>query len=90
MAGPIMAIHTDASIAECGVLPGVFFSSNETCIPALGQQVKRPFKVFTGYAGWAPGQLTREIELGVWRVVPGTAEAVFSNNSRLWQNLCRW
>ena len=87
--GPIMAIHTEASMAERGVLPGVYFSSNETTIRALVQQAKRPFKVFTGYAGWTPGQLKKEIELGVWRVVPGTAEAVFSNNSQLWQNLYR-
>ena len=33
-------------------------------------------RVFQGYAGWAPGQLERELRMGAWRVQPGTAHDV--------------
>lgn len=35
------------------------------------------FHVYLGYAGWGPGQLEREIQLGGWHVMPGEAAAVF-------------
>jgi len=89
VSGPTMALHADKSLAEREILPGVYFSSNEASIRAVLRKKKQPLKVFTGYAGWAPRQLEKEIELGVWRVVPGTADAVFSDNSHLWQNLYR-
>jgi len=89
VSGPAMALHSDRSLAEREILPGVFFSCNEASVRALLRKRKQPLKIITGYAGWAPRQLEQEIELGVWRVVPGTAEAVFSDNSQLWQDLYR-
>jgi putative transcriptional regulator len=35
-------------------------------------------RVYLGYAGWARGQLDREILRGGWRVMNGDAESVFS------------
>lgn len=32
---------------------------------------------YLGYAGWAPGQLERELEEKAWIVIPATAEIVF-------------
>jgi len=87
--GPVMAIHTDGWLADRRILPGGFFSSNEASIRTLVQHSKQPFKIFTGYSGWSPGQLEIEIAQGVWRVVRGTSEAVFSNNNQLWRNLYR-
>src|SRR6266436_4101456 len=34
-------------------------------------------RVYLGYAGWGPGQLRREVELGGWHVVRGDADIVF-------------
>lgn len=46
------------------------------------------FRAFTGYAGWAPGQLAVELARGDWRVVRGTAEMVFDRAPEtLWQRL---
>jgi putative transcriptional regulator len=48
------------------------------------------FRVYLGYAGWAPGQLERELELGGWRVLPGSSAAVFDPNPpSLWSRLIR-
>lgn len=34
--------------------------------------------VYAGYAGWAPGQLDREVARGDWHVLPADVETVFS------------
>jgi putative transcriptional regulator len=34
---------------------------------------ERPLRVFSGYAGWSPGQLESEVEEGAWFVVPTEA-----------------
>lgn len=45
------------------------------------------FRVFTGYAGWAPGQLAAELVRGDWRVLPGDAGAVFDSDP---ETLRKW
>jgi len=47
-------------------------------------------RVYSGYAGWAPGQLDHEISLGGWRVLPGTAARIFTDKPEsLWDVLTR-
>ena len=45
-------------------------------------------RFFIGYAGWAAGQLDREMALGSWHVVPASDETVFAKDPRaLWKRL---
>lgn len=49
---------------------------------------KTTFRVYMGYAGWAPGQLDREVERGDWHVIPADPETVFGQGStRIWHDL---
>lgn len=46
------------------------------------------FRVFMGYAGWAAGQLEREVEMGSWYVVGADEKSIFDQDpSGLWQRL---
>ena len=46
------------------------------------------FRVYAGYAGWAPGQLDNEIATGGWHVLNADAEIVFDKSaSEIWPDL---
>ena len=45
-------------------------------------------RFFVGYAGWAPGQLDREMLFGSWTIIPASEDIVFAEDpSDLWQEL---
>jgi putative transcriptional regulator len=85
--GPLMAVHTDERFAELEVLPGVFFAGRRKNVLALMRSKEQPCKVFTGYAGWGPGQLEHEVDDGIWRAIPATPAKIFSNGDTLWKSL---
>ncbi|MGO8689675.1 MAG: YqgE/AlgH family protein [Thermoguttaceae bacterium] len=89
VAGPLMALHTRAALGERQLLPGVFFSAKKNNMRRLIWQGAGPCRIFAGYAGWGPGQLDREVQQGVWRVVPASPAQVFSKRSDLWKQLSR-
>jgi putative transcriptional regulator len=47
-----------------------------------------PFRVYAGYAGWAPFQLDYEVARGDWHIVPARGEVVFADRpAEVWQRL---
>ncbi len=47
-------------------------------------------RVFRGYAGWAPGQLEAELEVGAWMVFDALDDDVFTGRpDELWRNVVR-
>jgi putative transcriptional regulator len=50
----------------------------------------RDLRIFAGYAGWSPGQLSDEIAEGMWHVLPATYSDVFSARPLdLWRTVLR-
>ena len=46
------------------------------------------YRAFSGYTGWAPGQLNQEMQRGSWHVVPADQDSVFSGRDEtLWESL---
>lgn len=47
-------------------------------------------RIYTGYAGWSPGQLEREIQRGDWHIRPGDSAMIFASEpSTVWPRLIR-
>jgi putative transcriptional regulator len=50
----------------------------------------REFRLYAGYAGWAPGQLEAEMAHGDWRILPAEAPLIFHEHpEQLWEELTR-
>jgi putative transcriptional regulator len=51
---------------------------------------EKRFRVYAGYAGWAPGQLEREVSRGGWHVLRADAKTIFDKvSSEIWPELIR-
>jgi putative transcriptional regulator len=72
------------------VLPGVYASGSKEVIEKFVASGASPseFRLYAGYAGWSPGQLEKEIEIGGWSVLRATTDIVFDEKpDSLWQRL---
>jgi putative transcriptional regulator len=94
--GPVMrevtlAIFTadDApDAAAFHVVPGVYLTMHPANIDALLSRPARRQRFYSGFAGWAPGQLARELRLDAWYVLPATEDVLFRTDTReLWREL---
>lgn len=72
------------------MLPGVYLAVLPDSVDALLNKPPPRIRLFTGYSGWAPGQLQGELDRGDWLVVDADAKAVFlRDTSRLWEDMVR-
>lgn len=69
------------------VVDDVYVSTNRrVLVDALNRAAA--VHVYAGYAGWAPGQLDREVARGDWHVLPADVERVFSEApGAVWREL---
>jgi putative AlgH/UPF0301 family transcriptional regulator len=72
------------------VLEDVFVSQSRELLEQLAGENDGtdPFRLYVGYAGWAPGQLDHEVARGDWHVVAADGDAVFSERPKeIWNRL---
>jgi putative transcriptional regulator len=75
------------------ITPQVYISSSWELLERMMKKratKDERFRLFAGYAGWAPSQLDFERTRGDWHVLKADAEMVFSQNpSQIWPELIR-
>jgi putative transcriptional regulator len=70
--------------------PGLHWTRSQEALRRVAEARSLRARVFLGYAGWAPGQLEREIAEGSWLVVPTDARLVFEPaHERIWEQAVR-
>ena len=88
--GPLMAVHRLAECGESEILPGVHFSTQREHILRIVQEKISSFRLVSGYAGWAGGQLESELEVGGWLITPANVEHIFhTTTDELWKNVAQ-
>jgi putative transcriptional regulator len=66
------------------VLQGIYLSMH----PAILGNLKPPYRLYSGFAGWEPGQLEAEIARDGWYVLPASAELLFrADSAGMWEEL---
>ncbi len=84
-------IRSDKPLSNTSHVLGDIYAASD--ISTLKQLINtsagiKDIRVYTGYAGWWPGQLEHEIRRGSWHVIESDAGGVFEiGHSRLWQKL---
>ena len=70
------------------VLDDVSFALDPAMVEKLLHAPPQRVRFFNGFAGWAPGQLAAELELGGWYALNADAETVFRKDmDGLWEEL---
>jgi putative transcriptional regulator len=76
----VLLIRSSSALEEAQqVRDDIYVSSSRKLFERLVDKADtgERFRVYAGYAGWAPGQLEREVARGDWHVLPADAETVF-------------
>jgi putative transcriptional regulator len=70
------------------VLDNVYLSMHPGNIEPLLAQPGARVRLYTGFSGWAPEQLERELDSGSWYILPAKEEILFRHDtSTLWEEL---
>ena len=90
-----LLVHTREGPDESfRVLDDVWASKSRGLLEQLAKGAKKKpkkrteFRVYSGFAGWAPYQLDAEVARGDWLVIPADGKVVFHDHpSRVWRGL---
>lgn len=89
VAGPLIAIHGEPSCSENQILPGIHLATNKDYLHQIVSSCKCPFRIFSGYSGWAAGQLENELALGGWLTTEATADDIFCDAEDMWKQIAQ-
>ena len=72
------------------VLKNVYLTMHPQNIDQLLAQRGANYRLYSGFSGWAPGQLQSEMQRDGWYVLPANAELAFRKDTAgMWEELVR-
>lgn len=74
------------------VFKDIYISSSQAVLKRMIEDPtsEERFRVYAGYAGWAPGQLDMEVSRGGWHILRADPETVFDKSAPdIWPELIR-
>jgi len=94
----LFIMHNSADLDEDNspLIPGLFVGSSADVFENVVQQAfdghhDIKYRIFSGCAGWSPGQLEEEINRGDWYVSPANAELIYWNNPyQIWEEALQY
>jgi putative transcriptional regulator len=86
VASSLMVLHTDESLADEEIIPGVYVTTDGSKVQELIEQRSEPSLVVANHSGWGPGQLDHEIRRDSWLTLPAMIDHVFwTGEKELWK-----
>lgn len=89
----VMLVQSREAPAEAQPVTGEIYLSQDLSFLTEIVERGRPgeaFRIYAGYAGWAPGQLQGELNRGDWRIVRVETDAVFRwEFAKTWPEMLR-
>jgi putative transcriptional regulator len=83
----LFILHNAAELDEpqCPILPGLFLGSSAGAFESVVRsgaegEAELRYRILSGCAGWAPGQLEAEIARGDWFLHPACAPLIFHDD----------
>lgn len=73
------------------LMPGLYAACEAAVVDRVIESDPQHARFVAGLVAWQPGELEREVDLGVWLVLEGDAALVMRNPHGLWDELVlRW
>jgi putative transcriptional regulator len=89
----LILLRSESDLAQAErVVADIHLSTNRELLQQLasGEVQVDDWRLYSGYAGWSPGQLELELKAGGWRILPAESELVFAADpDRVWSELMR-
>jgi len=85
-------LHSDALLPDANVIPHLSLGHSLDELVEIGEALSatHKLKMFSGYAGWSPGQLENEMKHKAWLTHPASLELVFEiAPAELWRTILR-
>jgi putative transcriptional regulator len=70
------------------VLRGIYLTMHPANLDKLLSGEARDYRLYSGFSGWAPGQLESELQRDSWFVLPATENLLFrADTNGMWEQL---
>lgn len=90
--GALSYLHSDDYLPTATVIPDVALGHSLDDLTEIGESFSpsKKVRIFSGYAGWSPGQLEAEMDNDAWLTHPASIKHIFEvDPSLLWQTILK-